>query len=163
MIQALSNQLNMMTLREKRLIIIGALICSILLFWAFIWEPLQKNTHQLEKQLINYQQEYQYIHQLQQKIYQARQQSKPKKQRIQQSPSQFIENLLHRYHLKQSLQSMRGTTTISINLNNIKMNDFSLFLNNIEEHPRLSILKLEIHPLKQNGKINAKLKLGKPQ
>ena len=163
MIQDLKNQLNTMSIREKILVTLGVIITSGILFWAFVLDPLQNKTIQLERQLSSYQQEHKYIQRLQQKIQIARQQqkTKPKKQTIRQSPSRFIESLLRRYHLKKSLKSMRGTTTISITLKNINMSAFSHFLDSLEKHPRLSILKLEIQPLKAAGKVNTLLMLSK--
>lgn len=165
MIQAINNQLSMMSTREKVLVSVGAFIGITLLYWSFVWKPLQKRTLQLQNQQVKYQQEHRYMQKLQQQIQQARQQQQniPKRSMTKQNSAQFIENKLLRHNLRQHIKSMSGNSTISLNLTNINMDVFSRFLGDVEKHPNLSILKLEIKPLKIKGRINTKMKLGKAQ
>lgn len=151
-----------MNSREKIIVSVGLITGIVVLYWSFVWQPLQKKTVQLQNQVVQYQKEHRYMSKLQQKIQLAReqQQSTPRQSKPKQNPAQVIEDLLRRHKLRQSIKSMSGNKIISLSLDKINMDVLSRFLGGIEKHPQLSILKLEIKPQKVKGRINTKMKIG---
>jgi type II secretory pathway component PulM len=149
----------MLNQREKILVTGGAIIATLILLWAFVWEPLVNTREKLEIQLTKRQNELRWMQYSSQKIREHQRNGQtPIKAAHRGNLSGIIERTLNQYNLK--WEKMQGQKNVKLRLKGVNADKFMYFVGKLESQHHLLIKKLELIPREEKGKIDASLTIG---
>ena len=160
MIQQFTTWFQMLSQREKWILIVGSIAAVSILLWAFVIDPMQKDRVLLTQQIDQRKTELLWMQKGSRRIKQAslNNSTKPVVKKSH-SLKVLVETNLTRFGLKEQLKQMTGNKQINLTLDHIQADSLMKFLGELEHRLLVNIQQLEIKPINDKGLINASLRL----
>lgn len=152
--------------REKQTLFIGGILLVALLFWAFVWQPLQDEHEKLTTQLEQQTELVQWMQQASQQVKQLQTQGGTNRSgviKIRGNPQIVVDKALKQFKLDQASPSLKskGSNGVKLNLKEAPFNIFISFLQNLEKQHGLQIDDFSIRPAKTEGTADISVSLSR--
>jgi len=153
--------------REKQTLFIGGILLIGLLFWAFVWQPLQDEHKKLTKQIEQQTELVQWMQQASQQVKQLQAQGGGANNsgviKIRGNPQIVVDKALKQFKLDQASPSLKskGKDGVKLSLKEAPFNIFISFLQNLEKQHSLQIDDFSIRPTKTEGTADISVSLSR--
>ncbi|CAA6806589.1 MAG: Unknown protein [uncultured Thiotrichaceae bacterium] len=158
MMQAFRQWFQVLSSRERIIVIAGGILAGILLFWGTIWEPMVTQHQQLLTQIDDREKELRWMRHGQQTLKNAPQTLQPKTNKTNKDISRIVESNLKRFKL-QNDHKMSGTKEVQLSLKKVPADQVMRFLGSLEKTQDIYVKTMDLKPINDKGLINISMRL----
>lgn len=158
---------NALSSREKQTLLIGGILLTALLFWTFVWQPVQDEHHKLTRQVEQKQALVQWMQQASQQVKQLQTKGSSNTpanvKKRQGNPQIIVDKALKQFKLDQASPSLKskGKDGVKLSLKSAPFNTFISFLQTLETKHGLQIDDFSIRPSKTEGAADISVSLSR--
>ncbi len=147
--------------QEQRILILGAVALSAILFYALIWEPLSLERQQLTQQVQTQRDTYQWMQNAAQDIKALQAQRPAATALVQTSLLAVIDQSLRSSALRSISKRIepKGENQVRVDFSAVTFNDLITWLAQLHQQHSINISHLNIERLAQNGQVKAYVRL----
>lgn len=158
MMQSLRQWFQVLSAREKVIVVAGGILAVAVLFWGIILDPMIQQRQQLLIQIDELEKELRWMRHGQQLLKNAPQKKQPKQNTSNQDISRIVESNLKHFKL-QDIHKMSGTKEVQLSLKKAPADQVMRFLGNLEKTQGIYVKTMDIKPINDKGLITISMRL----